>query len=100
MDIVFAYLAGLLTLINPCVLPVLPIVVASSLQADRRAPLFLAAGMSVSFVFLGLGVAAIGPGLGITEDVVSRTAAARRVFNAARQRCLPSPLPRLKPNAC
>jgi cytochrome c biogenesis protein CcdA len=75
MDILFAYLAGLLTLINPCVLPVLPIVVASSLQADRRAPLALAAGMSVSFVLLGLGVAAIGPGLGITEDVVSRVAA-------------------------
>ncbi|MCU0854059.1 MAG: hypothetical protein MUF63_03900 [Rhodobacteraceae bacterium] len=75
MDIVFAYLAGLLTLINPCVLPVLPIVLATSLQADRRAPLALAAGMSVSFVLLGLGVAAIGPGLGITEDVVSRVAA-------------------------
>ena len=40
---------GLLTLINPCVLPVLPIVLATSLQADRRAPLALAAGMSVSF---------------------------------------------------
>lgn len=75
MDILFAYLAGLLTLINPCVLPVLPIVVASSLQADRSAPLALAAGMSVSFVLLGLGVAAIGPSLGITEDVISRTAA-------------------------
>ncbi len=75
MDILFAYLAGLLTLINPCVLPVLPIVLASSLQADRRAPLALAAGMSVSFVLLGVGVAAVGPGLGITDDVVSRTAA-------------------------
>jgi hypothetical protein len=31
--------------------------------------------MSVSFVTLGLGVAAIGPALGITEDVVSRVAA-------------------------
>jgi cytochrome c biogenesis protein CcdA len=48
MDLIFAYLAGLLTLINPCVLPVLPIVLASSLHRDRRAPLALAAGMSVS----------------------------------------------------
>ena len=46
MDLVFAYLAGLLTLINPCVLPVLPIVLASSLQTDPRAPLALAAGWS------------------------------------------------------
>lgn len=75
MGILLACLAGLPTLITPCVLPVLPIVLASSPQADRRAPLALAAGMSVSFVTLGLGVAAIGPALGITEDVVSRVAA-------------------------
>lgn len=75
MGILLACLAGLPTLITACVLPVLPIILASSLQADRRAPLALAAGMSVSFVTLGLGVAAIGPALGITEDVVSRVAA-------------------------
>lgn len=75
MDLVFGYLAGLLTLINPCVLPVLPIVLATSLQSDRHAPLLLAAGMSVSFVTLGLGVTAIGPSLGIGEDTVARGAA-------------------------
>ena len=75
MDLVFAYLAGLLTLINPCVLPVLPIVLATSLQADRRAPMALAAGMSLSFVALGLGVAALSPALGIREETVARGAA-------------------------
>ncbi len=75
MDLIFAYLAGLLTLINPCVLPVLPIVLASSLQANRRAPLALAAGMSLSFVTLGMGVAALGPALGINEDTIARAAA-------------------------
>lgn len=75
MDLIFAYLAGLLTLINPCVLPVLPIVLASSLQADRRAPMALALGMSVGFVTLGLGVAALGPALGLNEDTVARAAA-------------------------
>jgi cytochrome c biogenesis protein CcdA len=77
MDLIFAYLAGVLTLINPCVLPVLPIVLATSLQADRRAPIALAAGMGLSFVALGLGVAALGPVLGITEDTVARAASAR-----------------------
>jgi cytochrome c biogenesis protein CcdA len=75
MDLILGYLAGLLTLINPCVLPVLPIVLASSLQQDRRAPLALAAGMSVTFVALGLGVAAAGPALGLTEDTVARASA-------------------------
>jgi cytochrome c biogenesis protein CcdA len=73
MDLIFGYLAGLFTLIIPCVLPVLPIVLAGSLRADRLAPLAL--GMSASFVALGLGVATLGPALGIHEETVSRVAA-------------------------
>ena len=75
MDLIFAYLAGLLTLINPCVLPVLPIVLASALHSGRAGPLLLVAGMSLSFVSLGLGVAAVGYGLGLTDQSVSRAAA-------------------------
>jgi cytochrome c biogenesis protein CcdA len=75
MELIFAYLAGILTLINPCVLPVLPIVLASSLHRDRRAPVALAAGMSLSFVVLGLGVTALGPAFGLDADRVARLAA-------------------------
>ena len=75
MELIFAYLAGLLTLINPCVLPVLPIVLASSLHQDRRAPFALAAGLSLSFVVLGLGVVSIGPALGVDSDIVAQAAA-------------------------
>jgi cytochrome c biogenesis protein CcdA len=75
MELVFAYLAGLLTLINPCVLPVLPIVLASSLQTDPRAPLALAAGMGLAFVALGTGVAALGPAVGLYPEDVTRIAA-------------------------
>jgi cytochrome c biogenesis protein CcdA len=75
LELLLAYLAGILTLINPCVLPVLPIVLASSLHRDRWAPLALAAGLSLAFVVLGLGVTAIGPALGLDSDVVSRVAA-------------------------
>ena len=75
MDFFFGYVAGLLTLINPCVLPVLPIVLAAALQGDRRGPLFLCAGMSVSFVGLGLGLAQLGPALGVFPETVERVAA-------------------------
>ena len=75
MDLVFGYFAGLLTLINPCVLPVLPIVLATALQAGRMGPLALAAGMSVSFVALGLLVAVGGRALGITEQTISNAGA-------------------------
>lgn len=75
MELLLAYLAGLLTLINPCVLPILPIVLASSLHKDRRAPVALAAGLGLSFVALGVGVTAIGPALGLDSDLVARAAA-------------------------
>jgi len=68
MEFVFAYAAGLLTLINPCVLP---IVLASAVQASRHGPLAVAAGMSVSFVVLGLGVTVLGRSLGLTPEMIS-----------------------------
>jgi cytochrome c biogenesis protein CcdA len=75
MTLVFGYLAGLLTLINPCVLPVLPIVLASSLQGGRLGPVWLCAGMSASFVALGLGLAQAGPALGLYPEHVGQGAA-------------------------
>ena len=76
MDFVLGYFAGLLTLINPCVLPILPVVLVSAMQAGRAGPLMLAAGMSVSFVALGLFVASAGRAFGVTEEAVSSAAAA------------------------
>ena len=75
MDLIFGYIAGLLTLINPCVLPVLPIVLATALQADRRGPLALAAGMSMSFVVFGMLVATFGRAIGLTEDTLANAGA-------------------------
>lgn len=74
MDLILGYAAGLLTLINPCVLPILPIVLATSLQAGRAGPAVLALGMSLSFVVLGLFVAVLGRSVGLTEDSVARAA--------------------------
>lgn len=72
MDLVFAYAAGLLTLINPCVLPVLPIILATSLQASRQGPLAIAAGMSLSFVVLGVLVTAFGHAIGLSADTLAQ----------------------------
>jgi cytochrome c-type biogenesis protein len=75
MELILGYLAGLLTLINPCVLPVLPIVLAGALQASPLGPVALAAGMSLSFVVLGITVSAFGFALGLTEDMIARAGA-------------------------
>ncbi|MDP6873828.1 MAG: cytochrome c biogenesis CcdA family protein [Alphaproteobacteria bacterium] len=71
MELFFAFVAGLLTLLNPCVLPVLPIVLAASLQADRRGPLALAAGLSLSFVLVGLFVIVLGSSIGLDQRLMT-----------------------------
>lgn len=75
MEIILAYGAGLLTLINPCVLPILPIVLAGALQASRWGPLALAAGMGLAFVTLGFAVIAAGHLVGLTEDRLAQAGA-------------------------
>ena len=83
MEFVFAYIAGLLTLINPCVLPVLPIALASSLGRHRLGPLALVAGMSLAFTVLGVGVASAGPALGLSVDHVAQAGAVLMILFGA-----------------
>ena len=75
MTLILAYLAGLLTLINPCVLPVLPIVLASALHQHRLGPVALALGMITSFTLLGITLAAFGQAIGLTDDRLSAISA-------------------------
>ncbi|MEL7215690.1 MAG: cytochrome c biogenesis CcdA family protein [Pseudomonadota bacterium] len=75
MELIFAYGAGLLTLINPCVLPILPIVLAGALQASRMGPVAMAAGLGVSFVALGMVVLVAGRAIGLSAEMVAQAGA-------------------------
>lgn len=71
----FGFLAGLLSVLSPCVLPVLPLVFAPSISAHRFGALALAAGLVLSFVGIGLFVATIGFSLGLEGGLVRDAAA-------------------------
>ena len=75
MTYVWAYVAGTLTLINPCVLPLLPVVIAAAFQSSRLGPLMLALGLTVSFAVIGVGVTAFGHLAGVDDMLINRTAA-------------------------
>jgi len=75
MTFFWAYVAGLLTLINPCVLPLLPIIIASAFQSTRLGPLALAAGLVVSFTVVGVAVTAFGHLIGLNPQSLNRIAA-------------------------
>ena len=52
--IVVAFVAGLVTAVSPCVLPILPIVLATGADGDRRRPYLVIAGLIASFSFFTL----------------------------------------------
>jgi cytochrome c biogenesis protein CcdA/thiol-disulfide isomerase/thioredoxin len=52
--ILVAFVAGLATAVSPCVLPILPIVLATGVDGDRRRPFLVIAGLIVSFSFFTL----------------------------------------------
>jgi len=68
--IFLAFIAGLVTLLNPCVLPLLPIVIGAALQENNKAPLALALGLSLSFSLFGIFILAFGFSLGIDQDSI------------------------------
>jgi cytochrome c biogenesis protein CcdA len=70
-----ALLAGLLSILSPCVLPLIPIVIGAATGEHRFGPAALAAGLALSFVSIGLFVATVGFSLGLDQDVVRAVAA-------------------------
>ena len=60
-----AFAAGLLSILSPCVLPLVPIVLGAAVTAHRLGALALAAGLALSFTGLGLLLALAGFSLGI-----------------------------------
>ena len=67
---VLSFAAGALTILSPCVLPLIPIVMGSAAQRDRFGPLALAAGLVISFTLTGFAIAAAGSAIGIDGEVV------------------------------
>jgi cytochrome c-type biogenesis protein len=64
-----AFLAGILSTLSPCVLPLLPLVLGAAASERRYGPLALAGGLAISFLTIGLFVATIGFSIGLDGGV-------------------------------
>jgi cytochrome c-type biogenesis protein len=71
-----AFLAGCLSILSPCVLPLVPIVLGAAASEHRLGPIALATGLALSFTAIGLFVATVGFAIGLDQDVL-------RTFSAA-----------------
>ena len=77
---ILALVAGILSILSPCVLPILPIVLGTAASSHRQGPLALAAGLSISFVAIGLFLATAGHSIGLDADGLRYVAAALLVM--------------------
>src|SRR5918911_1219461 len=72
--LVFGFLAGVVTAISPCVLPVLPILLAGGAAGGRRRPYAIVAGLVLSFAVFTLTTAWLIDRLGLPDDLLRNVA--------------------------
>src|SRR3954453_2012813 len=65
----FAFVAGAATAISPCVLPVLPALLAAGAAGGRRRPLGVVTGLALTFTLTIVGLASVIDGVGLGNDV-------------------------------
>src|SRR5581483_7809757 len=71
------FVAGLITAVSPCVLPVLPIILAGgSAGGTRRRPYAIVAGLVLSFTVFTLSASALLSALGLPQDTLRNIAIA------------------------
>lgn len=67
--VLFAFLAGIVTILSPCILPILPIVLSGSVAEGKRRPLGVVAGFIASFTFFTLFLTSLVRATGLSADV-------------------------------
>lgn len=78
-SVALAFVAGVLSILSPCVLPIVPIVVGTAASQSRAGPAALAGGLALSFVAIGLFVATVGFAVGLDADLFRQVSAAMMV---------------------
>jgi cytochrome c-type biogenesis protein len=66
-----AFLAGVLTIASPCVLPILPIMLGTALQkAGRARPLFITLGFTLTFAAFGMLLSVVSNLAGLAQEAL------------------------------
>lgn len=66
----FAFLAGLVTILSPCILPILPVVLSGSAGGGKKRPLGIIVGFIGSFSFVTLFLTGIVQVTGVSPSII------------------------------
>ncbi len=75
MSLPLALLAGMLSILSPCIWPLVPVVMSSAATSGRTGPWFLALGLSTSFAVAGTGLTFLLINVGLNPDAFRYVAA-------------------------
>ena len=65
-----SFLAGVLSTLSPCVLPLVPILMGSAASTHRYGPLALVGGLMLSFAVIGVGLGSLGASIELEQDTL------------------------------
>lgn len=68
--LIFSFLAGIATVLSPCILPVLPAILSASASGGKGRPLGVIVGLIVSFVFFTLALTTLVQSFGLSANVL------------------------------
>ncbi len=66
VSILAIFAAGFITILSPCILPILPPFLASSLKQNKWKPLAITLGLMFGFTLVGVGISVFGKALGLS----------------------------------
>ncbi|MFP4654121.1 MAG: cytochrome c biogenesis CcdA family protein [Methanohalobium sp.] len=65
---VAAFIAGIVSILSPCVLPLLPAILAYSTESGKFRPMAIVLGLSISFTLMGIITSAFGSSFQMYKD--------------------------------
>lgn len=68
--ILFAFIGGIITVLSPCILPLLPIILSSTAGGGKKRPIGIVAGFVLSFTFFTLFLSSIVQATDISANVL------------------------------
>ena len=66
----FSFIAGFVTILSPCILPILPVVLSGSINGGHKRPIGIVTGFVLSFTLFTLFLSAIVRATGISADIL------------------------------
>lgn len=78
--ILFAFLAGIFTILSPCILPILPAILSAGTTQGRLRPFGIVVGLVLSFTFFTLMLTAIVHATGLSANALRYAAIALLFF--------------------